>query len=98
MCTLAHILANYPARASTSLMQELDPVGRDNGWDTFVLARAPGGGSQYAPPDELVKRPSARSTQGGNPQKGGAGLSLTRLANEAEHDTLNPTLGCAWEK
>jgi hypothetical protein len=83
-CGGHHPWSEYPdiARSSTSLLQELDPVGGDNEWDTFVFSAEPGGGDLHGtpPPAALLDRMFDPISTSGNPKLGGLGLVWNQFA------------------
>jgi hypothetical protein len=82
-CLAPHPWSEYPdiARSSTSLLTELDPVGGDNGWDTFVFSRFSASDLHGTPPTKsLLDTLFNPVTQTINPADGGMGLFWSQFA------------------
>jgi hypothetical protein len=104
-CTTYFPWKDYPENASASLLQELDPAGRANGYDTFVLSRPPGTftGHGTPPSHELLERMFAPVPRSNDPTVGGLGMEPASFMAAARHRTWysSPSqeeINCAWTR
>jgi hypothetical protein len=81
---------NYSHPAVMSLLQEYDPAGQDQVWDTYARSTPPGPLTETGTPpsDELLKKLFDP------PAWGGLGISPTRLMRSAKHDRWG--IDCRW--
>lgn len=102
-CTLYAPWRDYPADASASLLQDLDPTGRANLYDTFVLSRPPGAGTQHGTPpsEELLQRMFAPVPRTNDLRAGGLGMEPSAFMAAAPHRTWysreeQEMINCSW--